>query len=311
MLFLPSRLPSLSTVVLAGLLSFGHADLVLAQDAELVVTHAQGQTEVPSNPDKVFVYDLAALDTLDALGVEIDGVPGSNLPDYLSKYGDDAYLKIGTLFEPDLEAVAAEQPDLVIVGGRSAAKYEVLSEMAPTIDLSVDTDTYLASAEENARTLGKIFGKEDEADAKIAALNESIEKLKTLAADAGTGLIVLTTGNKLSAFGPGSRFGIVHGAFGIKPASPDLDTAIHGEAVSFEFIREANPDWLFVVDRDAAIGRGAAASMLDNELVAQTTAWKNDQVVYLDPAKWYLVGGGLTALQSSVDQIAEALSKAD
>jgi iron complex transport system substrate-binding protein len=49
--------------------------------------------------------------------------------------------------------------------------------------------------------------------------------------------------------------------------------------------------------------------VLDNELVAQTTAWRNGQVVYLDPVNWYLVGGGLTALQASVDQIAKAVAK--
>lgn len=52
-----------------------------------------------------------------------------------------------------------------------------------------------------------------------------IATLKTRAATAGTGLIVLTTGGKVSAYGPGSRFGVLHDSFGIQPAVAKLDTA--------------------------------------------------------------------------------------
>jgi hypothetical protein len=38
---------------------------------------------------------------------------------------------------------------------------------------------------------------------------------------------------------------------------PRLLTASHGDAISFEFIQEKNPDILFVIDRDAAIARRA------------------------------------------------------
>jgi iron complex transport system substrate-binding protein len=115
----------------------------------------------------------------------------------------------------------------------------------------------------------------------------------------------------MSAYGPGSRFGHLHTAFGITPAVEGLATTNHGQAVNAEFILKTNPDWLFVIDRDVATGQnsGAAKKVLDNDLVAQTTAWKNNQVVYLDPTNWYLIGGGLTAMQASTDQIAKALAK--
>ena len=68
--------------------------------------------------------------------------------------------------------------------------------------------------------------------------------------------------------------------------------------------------WLFVLDRDAAIGREgqSARQFLDNDIVRRTTAWQKSQVVYLDAANWYLVGGGLQALQRNVDGIKTALS---
>ncbi|MEO3386735.1 siderophore ABC transporter substrate-binding protein [Mesorhizobium sp. CAU 1741] len=291
--------------------AFGLALFLSAPGHAMTVTHAQGETEIDGIPETVLVYDLAVVDTLDALGVEVDGIPAINLPAYLEKYRDADLPPIGSLFEPDFEAVAAMAPDLVIVGGRSSPKYAELAAIAPTIDLSIDRGDFVASAKKNAETLGSIFGKEAEAEAAVAELDAAVAKLREASEGAGTVLVILTTGGRMSAHGPGSRFGVVYDEYGFTPAVEQLDTGLHGQSISNEFILETNPDWLFVVDRDAAIGREgqAANQMLDNELVRQTTAWTNDQVVYLDPVSWYIVGGGLTAMKTSIEQLTEAVSQ--
>jgi iron complex transport system substrate-binding protein len=282
-------------------------DAASAQSIE--VPHAQGATLVAVRPEKVLTFDLAALDTLDALGVSVSGVPKTGLPAYLSKFAEGASETIGTLFEPDYEAVNAASPDLIIVGERSRAKYRDLARIAPTIDLSINQKDFLKSTIGNVRLLARIFGKESEADAHIAELEKSVADARLIGMRSGTALIVLTTGGKMSAYGPGSRFGLIHDALGIKPAVEGLDVTTHGQAVSAEFILKVNPDWLFVIDRDVVAGSGGAApNVLDNELVAQTTAWEKGQVVYLDAVNWYLVGGGLTALRANVEQVAKALA---
>jgi iron complex transport system substrate-binding protein len=161
---------------------------------------------------------------------------------------------------------------------------------------------------DNSRTLGQIFNKTAEVDALITDLDAKLASVKEKAAGAGTALVVLTSGSEVTAFGPGSRFGWIYDTLGFKPAATVAEAATHGDAVSFEFILEANPDWLIVIDRDAATGEGAAAAILDNELVQQTAAWKEHQVVYLDPVRSYIVNGGLPALIAQVDQIDQALS---
>lgn len=265
-----------------------------ANAADLTVKHAQGETAVPASPEKILVFDLGTLDNLDRLGVKVTGVPsGISFPEYMKKYQGDEYLKIGTLFEPDYEAVNAAEPDLIIVAGRSAAKYGELSKIAPTIDLTTNAKNFIADTEANVEKLGQIFGKEAEAKAEVEKLDAALAALKEKAANRGTGLLILTSGGKISAYGPGSRFGVLHESFGVKPAAPDLSTGNHGQPASSEFILETNPDWLFVIDRDAAIGRegNSAKQVLDNDLVRQTNAWKKDQVVYLNAQNWYLVGG--------------------
>ena len=300
----------------AKILSVAAAVVALAQAApasaqeRIDITHAQGKTSVPRNPERIVVFDLASLDTLDALGVEIDGVPGGLLPEYLSKYRSDDHAKVGTLFEPDYEAVNALAPDLIVVGGRSSTKYRELARIAPTIDMTVDTGDYMGSVTRNVEQLGRIFGKETEAESKLATIRRSIEDLRATASGIGEGLLVLTTGAKMSAYGPGSRFGILHDVFAVKPAEENLQASLHGQSISSEFILAANPDWLFVIDRDAAIGSGnSSGAVLGNELVAQTKAWKQDNVVYLDAVNWYLVGGGLISLQAMVDQLSQAFAK--
>jgi iron complex transport system substrate-binding protein len=292
---------------LAGAISFGPR--VSAQTIE--VPQAQGTARIPVNPARVLTFDLGALDILDALNVPVAGVPKTALPPTLAKYEGAAFEKIGTLFEPDYEIVNAAAPDLIIVGDRSRAKYTDLSKIAPALDLSVDQKDYLASVVSNTRLLGRIFNKQAQAETLVGRIERSVAKLKPVGASAGTGLIVLTTGGKMSAYGPGSRFGMIHDAFGIKPALENLAVATHGQAISAELVLKANPDWLFVLDRDGAVGQGSGAAkrVLENELIARTTAWKKGQVVYLDPMNWYLVGGGVQSLQANIDQIAQAIAK--
>ena len=294
-----------ATALFAGFVALSAP--VLAQ--EITVTHAQGETTLPGVPEKVVSFDFAAIETLEAIGVDVAGLPGSNLPAHLEKYASDDYAKVGSLFEPDYEALAALEPDLIIVAGRASGAYEELAKIAPTVDLSNDWADFYGSIQANADIVGQLFDKEAEIDALQVETDAKVDAAKAAAADAGKGLIVLTSGAEVSAYGPGSRFGFIHDTLGVAPVIEDVEAATHGDAISFEFILEANPDILFVIDRDAATGQGAAAAILDNELVAETTAWQNDAVVYIDPVRAYIVNGGLISFGIMADQVAEALSQ--
>ena len=283
--------------------------LCLAQAAHadtLDIKHSSGTTSVPVNPQRVVVLDWSVLDTLSALDVEVAGIPTSNPPELLKQYRSDRFIKAGTLFEPDFEALKNAKPDLIILGRRSQAQYEEVSKFGTTIDLTPDLTDLLGSVVRNTETLGRIFSREQQAKALTDKLEASVQDLKTLSAEQGTGLVVLTTGGRMSAFGVGTRFGV-------KPAVENLQVGRHGQSVSFEYLLEANPDWLFVMDRDAAIGREgvAAREMMDNELIEATTAGRRDQIVFLDPVSWYLLdNSGITVMQDSVDKLIQVFSAA-
>ena len=294
--------------VLAGLTLALCASPAFSADT-IAITHAQGVTEVPVDPQTVVTFDLATLDTLQALGVAVAGVPEFNMPASLHAFENPDYARVGSLFEPDYEAVNALAPDLIIVAGRSSGAYKDLSGIAPTIDLTNDWADFVTSVEANSRILGQIFNKSSEVDALVAELDAKIDAFRHKSDGIGTALVVMSSGGEITAYGPGSRFGLVHDTLGVAPAIADVQEATHGDAVSFEFLLETDPDWLIVLDRDAAIGQQAdsAKQVLDNELVHQMKAWKNNHVVYVDSARWYVTNGGIANVNAMIGELAHAM----
>ncbi|MFS4439232.1 siderophore ABC transporter substrate-binding protein [Paracoccaceae bacterium GXU_MW_L88] len=292
------------TLTAIAALSVGFA----AQAAEVTVATAQGEQTVETLPDTLVVYDLAAMDSLNALGVTPDGGPDNLRLDSLEGLEVEA---VGTLFEPDLEALAGMEPDLIIVGGRSQAQAETVAEIAPTLDMTLGEDL-ITDAKARITAYGTLFERETEAEELNAALDEKVAAVQAAAEGKGTALVVLTNGPKISGYGPGSRFGWIYDVTGMDAAIEDFDPeAGHGNAMSHELIAEANPDWLFVLDRGAAIGEEgqSAAQTLDNPLVAETNAGQNDQIVYLPAGELYIGGGGYASLTKVIDSMTAALSE--
>ncbi|WP_053218718.1 siderophore ABC transporter substrate-binding protein [Virgibacillus senegalensis] len=279
------------------------------QSVTISVEHELGKTKVPVNPEKVVVFDFGTLDTLDKLGIDVTAVPKENLPSYLSKYDSDEYKNAGTLFEPDFEKLSEIDPDLIIISGRTAEAYDDLNELAPTIHLGVDTTRYMDSFKENATVLGEIFSKESEVEAELAEIDDQISTLKEKAsANGDNSLIILTNDGSINAYGPGSRFGLIHDVFGFPAVDENLEVSTHGQNVSFEYLVEKDPGYLFVVDRNQVVGgEDSAKKTLENKLVQETKAYKDNHIVYLNPDYWYLSGGGLISVSEMVKEVSSSV----
>ena len=277
------------------------------------VQTAHGEAVVPQNPERVAVYDLGAVDTLSKLGVKIGASVDSQNLAYLEAPLKDA-VKAGTLFEPNYEALNAYNPQLIVIGSRMAKDKvsDELAKLAPTIDMTAQTDNMKESAKVRIDAYGRIFGKQAEADALKVEIDKTFADAKAAAQGKGKGLVILVNAGKLSAFGPDSRLGgWIHRDIGVPAADEAIKEGSHGQPVSFEYIKEKNPDWLFVLDRSAAIGEEgqAAREVLNNPLVAQSTAWKKGQVVYLPP-ETYLAAGGAQELLNAGNLLKDAFSQA-
>ena len=113
------------------------------------------ELEVPYDPQRIAILDMASLDILDALGVgdRVVGTASTSL-EYLQDYINDDIANLGTIKEADLEAVMACEPDVIFIGGRLASSYDALSEIAPVVYLATDTELgVVESVRQNATTL--------------------------------------------------------------------------------------------------------------------------------------------------------------
>lgn len=275
---------------------------------EIVLEHAKGQIKLEDVAKKIVVFDMGSLDTVDVIapGIEI-AVPVSNIPNALSKY--ENAVNAGSLFEPDMEAIFNFDPDLIIIGGRQADYYDEFSKIAPTIYIELNADTYMDDFKLNTLNIAKALGKEDEATKYLDEIDKEIEAIKALSkASEEKSLIIMTNDGNISAYGKGSRFGLIHDVLEIPQADETIKVSNHGQEASFEYIAQVNPKILFVVDRTVVAGGSTKGSdTLNNDLVNSIDAYKNDKIVYLDAEAWYLANGGINMMKLMLSEVKSAL----
>lgn len=280
----------------------------------VTIKDAQGrEVKIPKNPKKVVAMDFSVLRTLNDFGVDVAGTAAPlAIPADLKKYEDKKYV-VGSVFEPKYETIAALKPDLVIIGGRSG-KPEIVKEMLKitpnVIDMSVrpkDPKDRKKVIFERINQLASIFGKESEAKTKLDKIEKDMEKLNADVKKAGLKTVMVqVTGAKVSAYGPGSRFGFVWDEMGFDKISAPVDgKGSHGQEISQELFVKYDPDAIMYLDRGKTIGRPGKPAMevLNSKLVNKTKAAKNQRIAEVDGFSWYIA----TAAPSSIEQqIADA-----
>lgn len=316
------------------------------------------QVTVPYKPERVVVLDLANLDILDNLGLgdRIVGAPTITLP-YLQSYNDDLPI-VGSVKTPDLEAVMACEPDLILMGGRMAEYYDDLNEIAVTLRLTTVSDDGLVEAiRANAKTIGTIFGETEQVDELLAQYDTRIETLAAFA-EGKTCVLGMSTSGSFNLLGNDGCCSLIvneigfnnigaesastggsgdssesggsggHGSRGDSADSSESGgshgdsakstestengaTSTHGNEVSFETVVSLNPEYIFVMDRDSAIGTSGAqlaSEIMENELIMKTDAYQNGNLIILEnPGIWYLAEGGITSLGIMLEDLEAAL----
>lgn len=271
------------------------------------------ELEVPYDPQRIAILDMAALDILMSLGLG-DRVVGSAstslsyLQDVVTREG---VANLGTIKEADLEAVMACEPDVIFIGGRLSGSYDALSEIAPVVYLSTDSETgVVESVRRNATTIASMFGLEAQVEDLMAGFDERIAALHAFA-EGKTAIVGLVTSGSFNVLGSDGRCSIISVEIGFENLGDSGVTSTHGNESSFELIVELDPDYLFVLDRDAAIateGAQLAQEIVENELVMGTDVYANGNIVYLaNPAVWYTAEGGITALDIMLSDLESEL----
>ncbi|EXG84001.1 ABC-type enterochelin transport system, periplasmic component [Clostridium sp. ASBs410] len=265
-----------------------------------------GMVTVPVNPQKVISLDNRTYETLSDWGIKLVAAPKGVMPADSPYVADESVLDIGNHREPNLEIIAAADPDLVIVGQRFASYYEEIKKLVPNaavIDLNFDVSEEADTPGENLVNglkdstveLGKIFDKNKEAEQLTADFDQAIEAVKSAYNGTDTIMSVVVSGGNIGFSAPhsGRVWGPMYEVFGWVPAL-DIDntTSDHqGDDISVEAIAQSNPDWIFVLDRDAAVSSTTdavpAQDVIDQSPALQNvTAVSEGHIVYA-PADTY------------------------
>lgn len=295
------------------------------QPTTVEVTDQHGTVTVPINPKNVVALDNRTFETLADWGITLAAVPKTVMPADSIYVTDESVLNIGSHAEPNLEIIAAVNPELVIVGQRFANYYEDIKKLVPqaaVIDLNIDVES--GSAGENLINgfkdttimLGQIFDKNDEAAALNARFDAALEEAKSAYNGTDSVMSVIVSGGNIGYSAPhtGRVWGPLFDIFGWK-ASLDIEKATsdhQGDEISVEAIAQSNPDWLLVLDRDAAISslenKTPAQDVIENApALKNTTAVIQGQIVYA-PADTY-TNESIQTFIEIFEEIARALKK--
>ena len=263
------------------------------------VEHAMGTTEIAGTPDRVVVLDTGELDAVLALGVTPVGAVRTDVSDALPAYVEDAGVdagdiaSVGTIAEPDLEAIAALEPDLVLSNSvRHADLYEQLSGIAPT----VFAESIGEGWQENLLLAGEALGRADEAQDLLDAHAARAEEVGALFGDpAGTEVSVVRflDGTLVRLYGEGSFIGSVLADVGF--ARPEIQrTAETFVEISPEQVTSADGDLLFHAAYGAD-GSTASGQVTAGPLWGSIPAVQQGRAFEVDDDRWFLALGPLGA----------------
>ena len=168
----------------------------------VTITDNHGEIEVPVNPETVVAPDNLVFDTLSDWDVKLaaapKGVMGSAWPEYTD---DESVADVGNHIEPNLEAIVAAQPDLIIGGYRFGSYYDDLKAQNPdavVIEIAPrDDEEEFSELKRQTEILGQIFDHEDEAAELTKQLDDAIAGAKEAYNGTDSVMAVNTSGGKI------------------------------------------------------------------------------------------------------------------
>jgi iron complex transport system substrate-binding protein len=265
-----------------------------------IVEHAMGNTEITGTPQKIVVLYNGMVDITLALGVKPVGAVESWLQkpfyDYL-KDQMEGVTNLGEEGQPNLEAIAALQPDLIIGSVlRDEKIYDQLSKIAPTVFSESVFDW-----KENMTLAAKALGKEAEDLAFKAEWDKKVADIQTQMGDklAETEVSIVRFDPDHSRIYYTGFAGTILAEVGFARPENQISEEWGIKLTTKESIPEMNGDVIFDITSDW-LGDGAVyktkEDWTNHPLWKNLDAVKNEQVFEVDAITWNMSGGATAAM---------------
>ncbi|WP_206686934.1 siderophore ABC transporter substrate-binding protein [Microbacterium invictum] len=293
-----------------------------AEVTSIEVTDNNGTHTIDLPLTSVVATDNRTFQTLSDWGIELTAAAVALMPDTIAYTTDDSIIDLGLHNEPDLEAVVAVAPQLIVNGQRFAQYHDDFASLAPdAVILELDPregEPFDEELKRQTTVLGEVFGKQAEAQELNEALDAAIERAQAAYDAADSVMAVTTSGGEIGYIAPtvGRTLGPVFDFLDLTPALEVTDaTDDHqGDDISVEAIAASDPTWLLVMDRDAAVAADdpayvPGAEILEgSEALAGVTAVSEGNIVYM-PADTY-TNEGIQTYTEFLNDFADALEAA-
>ena len=271
------------------------------------VEHAMGETEISGTPERVVVLDTGELDSAMTLGVKpvgaVEAVEGMGYPSYLEGTGEIE--NVGTIEEPNLERIAALNPDLILSSKlRHEQIYDQLSQIAPTVFTETTGVTWKENFEVHAKALNRV----EEGDIVEKEYRGRVDQFQqAIGENPPTISVVRFTPGDTRIYQKESFIGTVLEEAGLpRPPSQDVD-----EFAMLNVSAEAIPDMGGDVIFTTIYGDGqetALTEITSDPLWQQLEAVQQGNVYEVSDDLWML-GIGYTAANGVVDDLTRYLVK--
>lgn len=270
-------------------------DSAAADGSTIEIEDNNGTQTVTSPPASVVALDNRTFETLSDWDIELSAAAVSLMPDTIDYTRDESLVDIGMHREPDLEAIVAAEPDLVINGQRFTDHQDDIASLVPdatVLDLEPrEGEPFDAELKRQISVLGEVFDKQDEAERLIEDFDAAVERVNEAYDEDDSVMAVTTSGGDIGYLAPGvgRTLGPAFDIFGLTPALQveGASDDHQGDDISVEAIADSNPDWILVMDRDAAVAADEAGYeeadkiLSESEALSSVNAVENEQIVYM------------------------------
>lgn len=300
----------------------GTTESSTASDGTVTVTDNYGEKVVPSPPKRVVALDNRSFELLDSWGIKPVAAARQLVPNSIPGIADDEdIVDIGNHREPNLEAIVAADPDVIVSGQRFEQYDQDIEKLVPDATLldfePREGEPFDRELIRQTLELGEVFGKQAEAEQTVKEFTEAVQRARDAYNPDQKVMALNVSGGEIGYVAPGVGrvWGPLFDLIGFTPALEVANASDdhQGDNISVEAIANANPDWLLVLDRDAGVksitdSPEALSVIDDSDPLKNVTAVKEGNV-YVAPADTY-TNESIITYTEILNQIAEQFEAA-